>query len=163
MQAWADVNFSQRTLLTFSIRSFYKNTLYCDVAPMDVSHIILGRPWQYDREVIHNGMLNTNSFMFQGRKITLLPSAEADQALANDNQRQDSKKGLLIISKSQFEDEMRTCGPIYALVATDMTTTPPATIPSAFLALIKEFGELFPNRLPSGCGNRNSHCRFPFK
>lgn len=25
---------------------------------MDVSHIIRGRPWQFDKEVIHNGKLN---------------------------------------------------------------------------------------------------------
>lgn len=31
---------------------------------MDVSHIIRGRPWQFDKEVIHNGKLNTHSFMF---------------------------------------------------------------------------------------------------
>ena len=36
MQTGAEVFVSQRTLLTFSVGSFYKDTLYCDIASMDV-------------------------------------------------------------------------------------------------------------------------------
>ncbi|XP_013632587.1 PREDICTED: uncharacterized protein LOC106338076 [Brassica oleracea var. oleracea] len=46
MQTGAEVFVSQRTMVSLSIGSFYKDNLYCDIAPMDVSHIILGRPWQ---------------------------------------------------------------------------------------------------------------------
>lgn len=46
MQTGAEVFVSQRALVTLSIGTFYKDNLYCDIAPMDVSHIILGRPWQ---------------------------------------------------------------------------------------------------------------------
>lgn len=83
MQTGAEVHVSQRALLTLSIGAFYKDSLYCDIAPMDVSHIILGRPWQFDREVMHNGKLNTYSFLFQGRRITLLPSPEPDRSTRN--------------------------------------------------------------------------------
>lgn len=117
MQTGAEVHVSQCTLLSFSIGSFYKDSMYCDIAPMDVSHIILGRPWQYDREVLHNGKLNTHSFMFQGRKITLLPSPESDLALTSDKQQAATKQSLIIVSKSQFEDELRDSCPIFALVA----------------------------------------------
>lgn len=41
MQTGAEVYVSQRALLTLSIGSFYKDNLYCDIAPMDVSNIIL--------------------------------------------------------------------------------------------------------------------------
>lgn len=90
MQTGAQVLVSKRTLLSFSIGAFYKDTLYCDVTPMDISHIILGRPWQYDREVIHDGKSNTHYFMFQGRKITLLPPPETDLPCSDDKQ-QDAK------------------------------------------------------------------------
>lgn len=36
MQTGAEVFVSQRTLLTFSVGSFYKDTLYCDITSMDV-------------------------------------------------------------------------------------------------------------------------------
>lgn len=78
MQTGAEVYVSQRALVSLSIGAFYKDEIYCDIATMDVSHLILGRPWQYDREVIHNGKTNTHSFLFQGRKITLLPSPDTN-------------------------------------------------------------------------------------
>ena len=30
-----------------------------DVIPMDVCHILLEKPWQYDRKAIHDGIRNT--------------------------------------------------------------------------------------------------------
>jgi hypothetical protein len=33
----------------------YKDKVLCDVIPMDVCHVLLGRPWQYDRNVVHDG------------------------------------------------------------------------------------------------------------
>jgi len=40
---------------------------------MDACHILLGRPWLFDRKVVHDGYLNTYSFSKDGKKITLAP------------------------------------------------------------------------------------------
>ena len=40
---------------------------------MHVSHLLLGRPWQYDRKVQHDGFQNCFSFLIEGRIITLAP------------------------------------------------------------------------------------------
>ena len=40
---------------------------------MDVCHILLGRPWQYDREAIHDGRKNTYKFHKDGIDHTLIP------------------------------------------------------------------------------------------
>jgi len=45
----------------------------CDVVPREATHVLLGRPWQYDRHVLHDGLSNTMSFSFQGCKVTLKP------------------------------------------------------------------------------------------
>jgi len=37
---------------------------YCDVLPMEAGHILLGRPWQSDRKVMHDGFTNRHSFEF---------------------------------------------------------------------------------------------------
>lgn len=150
MQTGAEVHVSQRALLTLSIGAFYKDSLYCDIAPMDVSHIILGRPWQFDREVMHNGKLNTYSFLFQGRRITLLPSPEPDLALSTDKQNYPAKQGLLIISRSQFEKELRLPIPLFALVAIEVPKKPPPPILVIFSAILSEFNDLFPDELPAG-------------
>ena len=41
--------------------STYKYLVLCDIIPMDVCHIILGRPWQYDRKDVYDGRRNTFS------------------------------------------------------------------------------------------------------
>jgi len=60
-------------LTSFSIGKNYQDELWCDVIPMDACHMLLGRPWLYDRKVMHNGYLNTYSFTKDGKKITLAP------------------------------------------------------------------------------------------
>jgi hypothetical protein len=39
---------------------------------MDVCHILLGRPWQFDRNVIHDGRMNTYILEKNGRTHMLL-------------------------------------------------------------------------------------------
>jgi hypothetical protein len=43
---------------------------------MDVSHVLLGRPWQYDRNVIHDGRKNTYTLEKNGKAHMLLPIEE---------------------------------------------------------------------------------------
>ena len=38
---------------------------------MEATHVLLGRPWQYDRKVFHDGFTNKLSFDFHGHKVTL--------------------------------------------------------------------------------------------
>jgi len=35
--------------------------------------LLLGRSWQYDRNVTHDGLSNKYSFIFKGQKVTLTP------------------------------------------------------------------------------------------
>jgi hypothetical protein len=46
----------------------YHDEIWCDVIPMDVGHVILGRPWLYDLDVTIFGQSNSCSFTFQGKK-----------------------------------------------------------------------------------------------
>lgn len=43
---------------------------------MDVCHILLGKPWQYDIHVIHDGRKNTSTFKMKKIEIVLLPSKD---------------------------------------------------------------------------------------
>jgi len=40
--------------------------------PMSVSHGLLGRPWQFDKDVTYNGRKNTYSFILNGKKVNFL-------------------------------------------------------------------------------------------
>ncbi|CDY22698.1 BnaC08g43320D [Brassica napus] len=71
-----NLRITQRALVSFSVGPIYKDRLYFDVAPMDISHLILGRPWEYDRRVTHEGVTNTYSSTWNAQQIVLLPSRE---------------------------------------------------------------------------------------
>ncbi|KAK1681375.1 hypothetical protein QYE76_042223 [Lolium multiflorum] len=51
----------------------YEDTVECDVVPMTVCHMFLGRPWQYDNKVIHDGYSNVYTFKVKDKKFELRP------------------------------------------------------------------------------------------
>ena len=51
----------------------YKDHGLCDVMPMDVCHVLLGRPWKFDKKVIYDGRENIFTFEKHGMRHTLLP------------------------------------------------------------------------------------------
>ena len=63
---------NKQVLVSFSIGR-YSDKVLCDVVPMHAGHILLGRPWQYDRKVMHDGLRNRCSFVKDGRSVTLVP------------------------------------------------------------------------------------------
>ncbi|KAF8049532.1 hypothetical protein N665_2185s0001 [Sinapis alba] len=72
----ASIRITQRAIVPFSIGLHYKDCLYCDVALIDFCHLLLGRPWEFDRKIIHDGAKNTYSFVWDSKKIVLLPSPD---------------------------------------------------------------------------------------
>ena len=52
----SELKVSKRCLVQFSIGRRYEDEVWCDVIPMDARHILLGRPWQFDRRVRHDGL-----------------------------------------------------------------------------------------------------------
>jgi hypothetical protein len=48
----------------------YVDEVECDVLPLEVCGLLLGRPWQYDRNVTHAGRANTYSFLHDGKQRT---------------------------------------------------------------------------------------------
>ena len=67
-----EVKVSKQVLVAFSIGR-YSDEVLCDVVPMHAGHILLGRPWQYDRRVMHDGFKNRYSFEKDGKTIKLAP------------------------------------------------------------------------------------------
>ena len=67
-----EVKVDKQVLVSFVIGK-YKDEVLCDVVPMEAGHLLLGRPWQFDRQTIHNGYTNQFSFVHNNQKITLIP------------------------------------------------------------------------------------------
>ena len=58
--------------IEFSIGN-YKDNVLCDVVPMEACHILLGRPWQFDKKTTHNGLTNEISFIHKHKRFVLSP------------------------------------------------------------------------------------------
>ena len=67
----------RQVLICFSIWKYVDEILF-DVVLMETSHLLLGRPWQYDRDVVHNGVIIFFSFVHKGKKVTLTPLSPSE-------------------------------------------------------------------------------------
>ena len=95
-----EVTISQRALINFSIRANYKDLVWCDVVSMDACHLLLGRPWQYDRKIAHDDHNNTYSFLFNSTNIVLLlGKAKGKTSMPQEN--------CNLLSFARFEEEMK--------------------------------------------------------
>lgn len=147
-----------RALVSLSIEAHYKDKIYCDVVPMDVSHILLGRPWQYDRDVSHSGRSNVYSFFFENRRIVLLPNQvlppEQPKIAPATNQHlvegTGSSNTVLLCSYAAFAQELQDERFAIALIATDPTTTTQHPVDPSITRLLDEYEDIFPHELPLG-------------
>ena len=57
----------------------YKDKLLCDVLPMDASHLFLGRPWKFDREVVYDGRENNITFKKGGKTFKIQSLLEGEE------------------------------------------------------------------------------------
>ncbi|XP_070011622.1 uncharacterized protein, partial [Nicotiana sylvestris] len=67
-----ELKVNKQCMISFNVGR-YKDDILCDIIPMQACHILLGRPWQYDKNVFHDGRKNRYSLELNGRKFTLAP------------------------------------------------------------------------------------------
>ncbi|KAH1032479.1 hypothetical protein J1N35_044653, partial [Gossypium stocksii] len=67
-----ELRVTKQVLVAFLIGKYIDEVL-CDMVPMHVGHLLLGRPWQFDRRVIHDGYTNRYTFKHLGKIVTLAP------------------------------------------------------------------------------------------
>ncbi|KAJ0885239.1 putative nucleotidyltransferase, Ribonuclease H [Helianthus annuus] len=134
-----EVTVSKRALVSISIGSTYKDDVVCDVVPMDACHLLLGRPWEYERNIEHNGRSNTYSFLFGGVKITLVPSKPKQLA---------TKQSGSLLTISQFQDELEEADNVFILIGKPVAEE--VDIPECMVPLFEEFVDVFPDDLPAG-------------
>ncbi|GAV89837.1 hypothetical protein CFOL_v3_33249, partial [Cephalotus follicularis] len=54
-----------------SIGKHYSSIVVCDVMDMDASHVLLGRPWQYDVDITYKCRDNIYVFTWGAHKIAM--------------------------------------------------------------------------------------------
>ena len=58
-------------MIAFAIGK-YSDEVMCDAVPIHASHLLLGRPWQFDRRAIDDGVRNRFTIVKDGKTITLI-------------------------------------------------------------------------------------------
>ncbi|XP_057250722.1 uncharacterized protein LOC130591424 [Beta vulgaris subsp. vulgaris] len=61
-----------------SIGKHYKDEVMCVVLDMDVCHIVLGRPWQFDNDITYRGRDNVMMFTWGSHNIAMAPVLNFD-------------------------------------------------------------------------------------
>ncbi|GKE37701.1 putative nucleotidyltransferase, ribonuclease H, partial [Tanacetum coccineum] len=120
----SEVTISKCVHVPFSMGNTYKDNVWCDVVPMDACHLFLGRHWEYDRDITHNGRTNTYSFLFGGVKITLMPNKPKEVI---------SKPTGTLLTLSQFEDKLEMGDDVFVLIRKEVAED--SAIPEAMILL----------------------------
>ncbi|XP_020692231.1 uncharacterized protein LOC110106623 [Dendrobium catenatum] len=131
--------------ITFSIGKQYMCEVLCE-NDMDIDHVILGRPWQYDIVVVYACRQNTYAFDWKGKKIRLLTFCyDPKQNNKETNAVFQLVDGRALLATGQTEID------IMALVVTD--THPNSFVvdtPDTVRSLLKQFEDIAPAELPEG-------------
>ena len=90
MNDCGEVKVTKQVLVNFKIGG-YEDQVLCDVVPKQAIHILLGRPWEYDKKAKHDGLTNKYHFVIEGRPIALIPLSPLEIATY---QKQDREKRL---------------------------------------------------------------------
>jgi hypothetical protein len=130
-----EVIVSKRCLVKFSIGTKYKDKTWCDVVAMDACHLLLGRPWQYDRNIPHDGRNNTYSLLVDNVKITLLPNP-------GDVYKPLKEVGHTFLAKREFISEMPNTDQVSLLY--DKECNPTEIVPEVVTGFLEEFIDMFP-------------------
>ncbi|KAG7583645.1 Integrase catalytic core [Arabidopsis suecica] len=134
----------------------YEDEILCDILPMDASHILLGRPWQSDRRVTHDGFTNRQIFEFKGRKTILAPMTPhevyLDQLSMKMRRKQKEKSSNLMITESkQKGSNIHSSKLLFVFKETLVSiTNPEQAIPSKIKFLLQDYTDVFPEENPEG-------------
>jgi hypothetical protein len=140
----SEVTVDKRCLVSFSIGKKYFDNAWCDVVSMDACHLLLGRPWQYDQGVVHDGQRNTYSLSIKGKKVVLAPRREGVIPIPV------AKKGINLLSMSRFLEEIEEEGVVYALMTCENGSKIDDDVSVELREVLLEFVGLMPEELPLG-------------
>jgi len=111
---------------------------------MDACHLLLGRPWQYDRGIVHDGRQNTYTLSIKGKKVVLAPRREGLIPIPV------IEKGVNLLSMSQFLKEIEEEGVVYTLMTCEKGSIIDDDVSVALREVLAEFADLMPEELPLG-------------
>nr|XP_027124151.1 uncharacterized protein LOC113740831 [Coffea arabica] len=103
-----DIKVTKQVVVPFRIGK-YEDEVLCDVVPMQASHILFGRPWQYDKKTTHDGFTNKYSFLHHNKKMMLVPLTPQQ---VHEDQLRLQQKHERELSKKSTDSKANTKAPV---------------------------------------------------
>ena len=127
----------------------YRKDIWCDILPMGVGSVLLGRPWLYDRDVAQLGRTNHCTFFFEGRKQVRQPYVSSLWDSLTTTEIPDTPlqvpQFLGVVSARKFLKDMAEDAPVWAI---QVRTKIPSAISDNFLEFLQDFAAVFPTESP---------------
>ena len=144
----ASLSVTQRCLVPLQVAR-YSAEVWCDVLPMGVGSVLLGRPWLFDFDVAQYGRANRCVFYFDGNKHIWQPYVPQVPAVATPTlsrvDRNPPLQFLGLVSSRQFLKGIESNNPIWAIQVRTKATTADTDSYPAFLA---NYDSVFPVDAP---------------
>uniref|UniRef100_A0A151UIM7 Transposon Ty3-I Gag-Pol polyprotein n=1 Tax=Cajanus cajan TaxID=3821 RepID=A0A151UIM7_CAJCA len=148
-----DLVVDQQVKVKLSIGN-YEDEVLCDVVPMEACHILLGRPWKFDKKTMHNGLTNKITFTHKEKKFVLHPLSP--QQVAKDQAQMKLKRDKVVAQENEISKQtLLIQQPSYILLckgnlSCTATSSGHETLPKGVKVLLKEFDDLFSLEGPMG-------------
>ncbi|XP_043713275.1 uncharacterized protein LOC122661828 [Telopea speciosissima] len=103
----------------------YSEEIWCDIIPMRMTDVLLGRPWLYDNDVALLGRKNLCVFQHKGEEIKWYPlNLPAEiwkrRAMRTNQKGTESENKLLAVPQREFEQISHDTGLVLALVTQEV-------------------------------------------
>jgi hypothetical protein len=116
----------------------YRDEIMCDAIPMDVCHILLGIPWKFDKNVIHDGRKNTYTLKKNSRTHMLFPIEEKKV-------KEEASKSILLMSRKELlkevKEEQERQFDVVRKPRVILTSTSMEDLPEEFQELLDNFAD----------------------
>ena len=127
----------------------YREDVWCDILPMGVRSVLLGRPWLYDRDVAQYGRTNCCTFYFGGiRQVWqpfIPPNQDTPVPAGVPELLQSPVQHLGIVSARQFLQGMEEDALVWAIQVRTKSSLPRS---SDYPDFLQEFAAVFPTESP---------------
>ncbi|XP_074298843.1 uncharacterized protein LOC141629799 [Silene latifolia] len=147
---WLDdgnkVTITKQVRVTLTMGS-YNDDILCDVVPMDACNVLLGRPWQYDRDVVHRGRSNEYELVSKGKRIILKPMAPGE-VRSMSTKRGKTASMTMLASEKEVDEAIANGNQVYLMVVNEAPSN--GGKDERLTSLLEEFKDVFPEELPAG-------------
>ncbi|XP_074305943.1 uncharacterized protein LOC141641168 [Silene latifolia] len=133
------IKVKKQALVSF-VMGPYEDEVWCDVLPMSASHILLGRPWQFDREVVHQGRDNIYIVSKGKNRFHLKLLSPNKVRKKNEN---------LFMNAKEFVEALEQGEQAYVLMVRDVEEGI-GVHDETVQMLLNDFGNVFPEELSLG-------------